>query len=535
MKKVLLLLLSVLFCNVSYGQSLFVEEFNYTAGDLLTAHSWVQSGTSATNPLAVTTPGLTYTNYPSVAGNACTLAAIGQDVYRSYTAVSSGNLYLSFLINVQSAGTGDYFIALSTSSGQLNYYCRVHIKSNGSGYSLGLSKSNEVNGGSIYGGTVFNFNAAYLVVCKHTFVATATTDDIESIFVFSSPTIPVAEPLTPEVGPYTNATKNDPADLGYVTIRQGSTGASALLTIDGIRLNTSWSGLLGIASLVAPVATAASNITVTGFTANWNSVNTATDYWLDVSTASDFSTFVANYNMKEVGNVTSYKVDSVSSGTVYYYRVRASNSGGQSANSNTISVTTLLAAPVATAATNITTTGFTANWNASNGSTNYWIDISTTDDFSNVLTSYNNKSVGNVTTFNLTSLTPNTTYYFRVCASNIHGTSPYSNTITVVTKVTGIDNNLTTVPNRFDLFQNYPNPFNPSTVISWQIAISSFVTLKIYDLLGREAATLVNEFQQAGIHNCEFRVQNGELASGIYYYHLITEKFSQIKKMLLIK
>ena len=76
------------------------------------------------------------------------------------------------------------------------------------------------------------------------------------------------------------------------------------------------------------------------------------------------------------------------------------------------------------------------------------------------------------------------------------------------------------IPSQFYLSQNYPNPFNPSTVISWQLAVSSLVTLKVYDILGREVVTLVNEYQQPGIHNSKFIINNSTLPSGVYFYKL---------------
>lgn len=91
------------------------------------------------------------------------------------------------------------------------------------------------------------------------------------------------------------------------------------------------------------------------------------------------------------------------------------------------------------------------------------------------------------------------------------------------------------IPEHFALLQNYPNPFNPTTVISWRLAVSSFVNLKIYDLLGREVATFVDEFQQAGIHHSQFSILNYSLPSGIYFYKLMAGEFRSIKKMLLIK
>ncbi|NMB82223.1 MAG: T9SS type A sorting domain-containing protein, partial [Ignavibacteria bacterium] len=91
------------------------------------------------------------------------------------------------------------------------------------------------------------------------------------------------------------------------------------------------------------------------------------------------------------------------------------------------------------------------------------------------------------------------------------------------------------IPETFSLSQNYPNPFNPSTVINYQIATYSHVQLKVYDLLGREVATLVNEYKQPGKYNCEFRIENGELPSGVYLYNLRAGNFSDTKKLILLK
>ncbi len=89
------------------------------------------------------------------------------------------------------------------------------------------------------------------------------------------------------------------------------------------------------------------------------------------------------------------------------------------------------------------------------------------------------------------------------------------------------------VPKEFTLLQNYPNPFNPTTKIRWQSPISSHQTLKIYDLLGREVATLVNEFKPAGSYEINFDASN--LSSGVYYYQLRAGDFIEIKKMIYLK
>lgn len=94
------------------------------------------------------------------------------------------------------------------------------------------------------------------------------------------------------------------------------------------------------------------------------------------------------------------------------------------------------------------------------------------------------------------------------------------------------ESNPTTV-NNFELQQNYPNPFNPTTQIRFTLAEQSQVTLKIYNILGKEIATLVNDVKGAGVHEVSF---NGAgLASGVYFYTLQTGKYTQTRKMILVK
>ncbi len=99
--------------------------------------------------------------------------------------------------------------------------------------------------------------------------------------------------------------------------------------------------------------------------------------------------------------------------------------------------------------------------------------------------------------------------------------------------VTGITKDNNKVANDYSLNQNYPNPFNPTTVISYQIPNSEFVTLKIYNILGSEIATLVNNKQSAGTYKVNFDASN--LTSGIYFYQIQAGEFTQVRKMLLLK
>lgn len=185
----------------------------------------------------------------------------------------------------------------------------------------------------------------------------------------------------------------------------------------------------------APTANSATSVTSSAFTANWSSVSGSAGYRLDVSTSSAFNIFVNGYQNLDVGNVTSRTVSGLNANTTYYYRVRAYNSAGPSGNSGTITVTTLPPipppAPTVNAATGVSTYGFTANWNSASGASGYRLDVSTSGAFSSYVSGHSNLSVGNVTTWSVSGLTANTTYYYRVRAYNSGGTSGNSGTISV--------------------------------------------------------------------------------------------------------
>jgi len=89
------------------------------------------------------------------------------------------------------------------------------------------------------------------------------------------------------------------------------------------------------------------------------------------------------------------------------------------------------------------------------------------------------------------------------------------------------------LPLQYNLSQNYPNPFNPTTTIRYTIPKSENVQIKVYDILGREIKSLVNEYKQAGTHEVQF--DHGNYSSGIYYYTIITESYRNTKKMILLR
>jgi hypothetical protein len=108
----------------------------------------------------------------------------------------------------------------------------------------------------------------------------------------------------------------------------------------------------------------------------------------------------------------------------------------------------------------------------------------------------------------------------------------YNGTLPTIT-LTGVEEIGDMLPSGYVLSQNYPNPFNPTTAIDFTLPASGFVSLKVYDLLGREVMTLVNEQKAAGTYRATFDASN--MPSGTYFYALKAGSFNSVKKMTLVK
>ena len=99
------------------------------------------------------------------------------------------------------------------------------------------------------------------------------------------------------------------------------------------------------------------------------------------------------------------------------------------------------------------------------------------------------------------------------------------------------DTEITMFPREYSVDQNYPNPFNPSTIIKYQLPQREFVTIKIFNILGKDLLTLVNEHKEAGRHEIEFNAASvvDGLNSGVYFYRIEAGSFIDTKKMILLK
>lgn len=323
MKKILLLSIVTIIAFTNIGRAQTIDDFNFAGS--LSANGWSAHSAGGTNPIATTT-GLTFTNYiNSGVGNAALVKNLGgEDLnYTAGIGPFSGNgtsVYFSLMVNVTEVAnkSGDYFFHIgdrTNATSFTSFSARVFAKVNAGIVNFGISNTSTAT----YGATNFSANTTYTMIVKYT-INTSGNDQTDLWVIPAG--IPVSEALagTPEVS---NTTTTGQDIIDGIALRQGSATTSPQVVVDGIRIATSWTDLLAI-----PVATSASAITPTGFTANWNSASGVSGYYLDVATDAAFTNIIGGYNNLDVGNVTSKAIAGLSAGVIYYYRVRAYNGSG---------------------------------------------------------------------------------------------------------------------------------------------------------------------------------------------------------------
>ena len=228
-------------------------------------------------------------------------------------------------------------------------------------------------------------------------------------------------------------------------------------------------------------------------------------------------------------NSNSYSDDGLNDGTKYFYRVFATNTEGSSNSSNVAVAVTPMQTPSNLTGTQIVGGAIQLTWQDNSGSElGYYIERK-----KNFLGTYTVKDsvLSNISEYTDATGVPGNEYFYRIRGYNSVATSAYSNEVNVT--LTGIKSDGTALPDRFAVSQNYPNPFNPSTVIMYQVPVNSLVTLKVYDVLGKEIQTLVNKHMSAGFYSATFVAST--LPSGVYFYRMQAGKFSETRKLMVVK
>jgi hypothetical protein len=271
-----------------------------------------------------------------------------------------------------------------------------------------------------------------------------------------------------------------------------------------------------------------------GLTFSWRAIPSATYYRFQLATDSTFASGLVKNDSTIVD--TFRVVNGLTQSTRYHWRVLGRNAGGSGPYSSTWSFTTVIPVPGAVSLvspSHLAVLGADSaafRWNATSpAATRYCFQISVDSNFV-LFVSTDSTLTDTVKTFR--PLINNTTYYWRVRGGTSGGWGAFSTTRRFSVLITGVAEERG-VPGNFVLKQNYPNPFNPTTEITFGIPAESRVRLEVYNLLGQNVATLVNEVLAAGYHTA--RLNADGLPSGTYLYRMTTGDVTLTKKMLLLR
>ncbi len=271
-----------------------------------------------------------------------------------------------------------------------------------------------------------------------------------------------------------------------------------------------------------------------GSTANLTWTNTANAERYLVQVAKD-STFTSELLLLEAG-IRNYQKDfrGIVPGEKYFWRVKAFGQVGESVSDvysfkSGISMPPILNSPPH-ATLNVSLTP-TLNWFNSEAAESYRIQLSTSVLFQTNTFIYD-KTISDTALIINEPLTPNKKYFWRVSAINSFGASGWSDQFGFQTTST-VNVEDEELPIEYNVLQNYPNPFNPETTINFAVAKTGFVSLKVFDLLGKEVANLVNKELARGDYSIDFNASN--LSSGTYIYRLTVNGIVISKKMVFLK
>ena len=265
-------------------------------------------------------------------------------------------------------------------------------------------------------------------------------------------------------------------------------------------------------------------------TFKWNKVGDAAKYFVQLSLDQTFTQTAASDSttLDTVKTITG-----LLDGKRYSWRVQAENIAGSSGPFSEVwNFTTYVPLPAMPqligAFPSPGQPGWvTFKWNKVQNADQYFIQLSHTQDFSFLFYS---DSTTSDTSRTVAGFSEGLQYYWRVQAKNVEGSSPWSaSNFTVDVK----DVKEGKIPTEYSISQNYPNPFNPTTTISFGLPVKSYVSLKIFDYLGREIAIIVSEEMLAGSYSKQWNASN--MSSGIYFYRLQAGSFTETKKLVLLR
>ncbi|MEX2437326.1 MAG: GLUG motif-containing protein [Candidatus Paceibacterota bacterium] len=264
---------------------------------------------------------------------------------------------------------------------------------------------------------------------------------------------------------------------------------------------------------------------------SWEVFEDADHYDVQVSKSSDFK---QRRSFDDIDG-TDFSVDDLADTTQYYWRVRATVEDQKSAWSEVWSFTTELRVPEVPVwkpddGQQDVETSPLLSWETSDRAEMYDLQLSDDPEFSDLVV---DESEIQDTEFQVSEeLEKGVTYHWRVRAGNQSGYSDWSDTLSFTT-VMPTDVLQEEVPEEFTLKQNYPNPFNPSTQIRFALPEQAHVTLSVYNLLGQQVATLVNETRSTGWHDVTFDASG--LSSGVLIYRIEAGEYVETRSMMFVK
>lgn len=258
-------------------------------------------------------------------------------------------------------------------------------------------------------------------------------------------------------------------------------------------------------------------------TFKWSSNSEVLSYRLLISIDSTFIKIVFDYsNLIDTTKV----IDSLSLNIKYYWCIETMSTYGKVSRSPVFSFTTVNSSSISNPLVPLNNSvnipkAVELKWSKIQNAQSYELQISKDSVFKLINIDYNSLTD---TVAAVDSLDYSSKYFWHIKTVSINGYSYWSEIWNFT---------LLNLPKDYQLYQNYPNPFNPATIIKYDLPQAGHVVLKVYDILGREVATLVNEEETAGTYTLKFN--GAKLSSGVYFYNLRAGSYTNTKKLLLLK